>query len=147
MKLARLKTYIKTCIEIPAFWLLWGFIGYPIASLFCGLLSFWVALQYGFVLDYSLIGAVFGWVPSVIAGVLLGITTAYSAMCWQDAWFSAARGVAFWGALFIGGGWLLFVGAMSTQDCVACFGYFTPPLVWSIGLILFAIVVRVDPRD
>lgn len=124
----------------PAFWFVFGLLGFPILC-FCGQLMMWALLLR---LEQGRSSSPGGWggASGAYFGPLLGTVAAVVADEWERGAHSKSRRIAgSWGA-FLGIAWGWHLLRCDPFVWLGDFGCAVPPLAWSAGLVLFGVLAR-----
>lgn len=131
---------IKNWPVSPAFWLVFGLIGFPLVC-FCGQVVIWALLLR---LMPSPPRSASGWGGSAGAyfGPLLGIVAATVSEEWNRGARLRARRIAGVSGAIIGALWGWHLLACPSFVWVGDFGSAVPPLAWAAGLLGFGLLAR-----
>lgn len=124
----------------PAFWFVFGLLGFPFLC-FCGQLMMWALLLQTMPLRPSPPGG-WGGGSGVWFGPMLGIFAAMVADEWKSGARLRARRVAALGGILVGAAWGWHLLHCDPFVWLGDFGCAVPPLAWAGGLLGFAILAR-----
>ncbi|RYZ83161.1 MAG: hypothetical protein EOP06_20455 [Proteobacteria bacterium] len=135
-------------VSSPAFWLIFGFFGYPVVCFLGGLVGI-DALHYLGLMRASGVPE-FGWggIIFIVFGIPLGAVSAICAFLWRKNLVDIARLVA-----FLSGALMLLIWArlslpfLYLEAMIGECGFYFTPVIWALGLLGFAFLARTPKGD